>query len=99
MAVSSTGPVAARRRPGRPPGLVLLPAIALVATLVALAFWPAGNAVRGASKDSVAILGGAPTTLDPVAQGDVSTAAVTAQVYESLTAFDAGLVLRPALAA
>ncbi|MFI5226608.1 MAG: ABC transporter substrate-binding protein [Candidatus Limnocylindrales bacterium] len=101
MAVPSTGTVAARRRPGRPPALLLVPAIAVAVAvaLVALAWWPAGSVVRGAGKDSVAILGGAPTTLDPVAQGDVATAAVTAQVYESLTAFDPSLVLRPALAA
>ena len=52
---------------------------------------------RGAS-DEVRILTGAPSTLDPAAQGDVGSAAVSAQLYESLTAVDQGLVLQPALA-
>ena len=54
--------------------------------------------VPGAPSGTVRILSGEPTTLDPVAQSDVGTAAVTAQIYESLTAFDPDLVLRPALA-
>ena len=39
-----------------------------------------------------------PTTLDPAVQGDAGSAAITAQLFESLTAFDADLQLRPALA-
>jgi ABC-type transport system substrate-binding protein len=54
--------------------------------------------LRGAS-DEVRILTGAPSTLDPAAQGDVGSAAVSAQLYESLTAVDQALVLQPALAA
>lgn len=46
----------------------------------------------------VRILTGAPTSLDPAVQGDAGSAAVSAQLFESLTAFDAGLELRPALA-
>ena len=42
---------------------------------------------------------GEPATLDPVASGDAGSAAVIAQLFETLTAFDAELVLRPALAA
>ena len=72
MAVPSTGTVAARRRPGRRSALLLVPAIAVAVALVALAWWPAGSVVRGAGKDSAAIFGGAPTTLDPAAQGDVA---------------------------
>ena len=45
------------------------------------------------------ILSGEPTTLDPAAQGDAGSAAITAQLFESLTAFDANLQVRPALAA
>jgi ABC-type transport system substrate-binding protein len=52
---------------------------------------------RGAS-DEARILTGAPSTLDPAAQGDVGSAAVSAQLYESLTAVDQALVLQPALA-
>lgn len=44
------------------------------------------------------ILTGAPSSLDPAVQGDAASAAVSAQLFESLTAFDADLQLRPALA-
>ena len=46
----------------------------------------------------VRILTGEPTTLDPAAQGDAGSAAITAQLFESLTSFDADLQVRPALA-
>jgi oligopeptide transport system substrate-binding protein len=53
----------------------------------------------GATSDRpVRILTGAPTSLDPAVQGDAASAAVSAQLFESLTAFDANLELRPALA-
>src|SRR4029453_3318618 len=39
-----------------------------------------------------------PTTLDPAAQGDAGSAAITAQLFETLTAFDGALQLQPALA-
>jgi oligopeptide transport system substrate-binding protein len=55
--------------------------------------------VRAAGRDDVKIAAQPPTTLDPAAQGDIATAATTAQLYESVTAFDTSLVLRPALAA
>ncbi|HYL40988.1 MAG TPA: peptide ABC transporter substrate-binding protein, partial [Candidatus Binatus sp.] len=58
-----------------------------------------GGARTSAAARSDAKIGSAtPTTLDPAAAGDVGTASVTAQLYESLTSFDSGLVLRPALA-
>jgi oligopeptide transport system substrate-binding protein len=53
----------------------------------------------GAAPDRVVrILTGAPTTLDPAAQGDAGSAAITPQLFESLTSFDADLQVRPALA-
>jgi oligopeptide transport system substrate-binding protein len=55
-------------------------------------------AVAVAATDEVRILMGAPSTLDPAAQGDSGSAAVSAQLFESLTAFDPELNLRPALA-
>jgi ABC-type transport system substrate-binding protein len=54
-------------------------------------------ASRGAS-DEVRILTGAPTTLDPAAQGDSGSAAVSAQLFETVTAVDQALALQPALA-
>ena len=58
---------------------------------------PAG--VAAARPDSVNILIGAATTLDPAAQGDIGSAAISAQLFEGLTGFDAQLKVRPALAA
>ncbi|HEU4673420.1 MAG TPA: peptide ABC transporter substrate-binding protein [Candidatus Limnocylindrales bacterium] len=52
----------------------------------------------GAARSEVTILAGAPATLDPARQGDLASAAVTAQLFETLTAFDASLTIRPALA-
>ncbi len=51
---------------------------------------PAGGRAR--------IVLGQPTTLDPAAAGDAGSSALTAQFFETLTAFDAELELRPALA-
>ncbi len=58
----------------------------------------APGVVRAATPNDVAILTGSPTTLDPALQGDAGSAAVTAQLFETLTAFDTTLTLRPALA-
>jgi oligopeptide transport system substrate-binding protein len=58
---------------------------------------PAG--VAAARPDSVSILIGSASTLDPAAQGDIGSAAVSAQLFEGLTGFDAQLNVRPALAA
>ena len=52
-----------------------------------------------AAADLVRILLGPADTLDPAAQGDIGSAAVSAQLFESLTAIDAQLETRPALAA
>jgi ABC-type transport system substrate-binding protein len=77
----------------------------LAATLLALAAliggWPAGSAdpMRAAPPDEVLILSGAPSTLDPAAQGDIGSAAVSAQLFETITALDPSLTVRPALAA
>lgn len=56
-------------------------------------------ATRAADPDEVRILAGEPATFDPAGQGDITTAAVTAQVHETLTVYDAALQLQPALAA
>jgi oligopeptide transport system substrate-binding protein len=61
--------------------------------------FPGDGSVAAARPDSVRILIGKPTTLDPAAQGDIGSAAVSAQLFEGLTAFDAQLKARPALAA
>lgn len=51
-----------------------------------------------ADRDDVRILSGEPRTFDPAAAGDVVAAAVTAQLYETLTTYDGSLTLQPALA-
>lgn len=52
----------------------------------------------GAADRPVRILAGEPSTLDPAAVGDAGSVAVIAQLFETLTAFDADRELQPALA-
>ena len=81
-------------RPMRRPFAVLL-ALTLLATLVG-----ACSAPTGAGPDRpVKILTGAADTLDPAVQGDAGSAAIMAQLFETLTTVDADLHLQPALAA
>ncbi len=56
-----------------------------------------GQTAAGSDRP-VRILTGSPETLDPAALGDAGSAAITAQLFESLTAFDTQLQVRPALA-
>lgn len=75
--------------------------------LVALVALALGLLARGtapvwtlaADPDEFRILAGEPATFDPAGQGDITTAAVTAQLHETLTVYDAALQLQPALAA
>ncbi|HET7027237.1 MAG TPA: peptide ABC transporter substrate-binding protein [Candidatus Limnocylindrales bacterium] len=79
----------------------LVVAVLLVVALVLTAsrLMPAATPQAGAgSTDEVRVLAGEPTTLDPAAQGDIQSAAVTAQLFETLTALDPSLTVRPALA-
>ena len=80
-------------------------AVVLVVALLGLALGrlPAGPAAGGVApasvdKTAVTILGGEPVTLDPAVQGDLGSAQVTAQLFETLTAVDPSLVVQPALA-
>lgn len=79
--------------------LLVVAAAALVGTTL-LVDSPGGHitTARGAGANEVTIALGAPTTLDPAIQGDAGSAAISAQLFESLTAFDSSLALRPALA-
>jgi oligopeptide transport system substrate-binding protein len=78
----------------------ILPAMRRLIVFVMLAtlFASCGGSTAAGPDRPVRILSGAPTTLDPAAQGDAGSAAITAQLFESLTAFDADLQVRPALA-
>jgi oligopeptide transport system substrate-binding protein len=67
--------------------------------VVALTAGACGVPAPAASdEDAAKILVGSPSTLDPAAVGDAQSAAVIGQFFESLTTFDPGLELRPALA-
>ena len=67
--------------------------------LVALIAGACGTIPSGAADDATArILVGSPTTLDPATVGDAQSSAVINQLFESLTAVDPSLELRPALA-
>jgi oligopeptide transport system substrate-binding protein len=75
-------------------------AVLLAAGLLAAGWWRQAAGAAGGPGDEVRILSGAGvTTVDPAAQGDVGGAGVAAQLFESLTALDPGLTVRPALAA
>ena len=45
-----------------------------------------------------AIVAGAPTSIDPAKHGDLGSASFVSQLYETLTAVDTSLAVRPALA-
>ncbi len=70
----------------------------ILVILLALLVGLVGTAPGNAADRTVRILTGEPTTLDPAAQGDSGSAAITAQLFESLTTFDADRQVRPALA-
>lgn len=80
--------------------------LGLIAALGILLVGPTGapgpsatvRAADPAGNDVVRILIGAAADLDPAAQGDIGSAAISAQLYESLTAIDATLQTRAALA-
>jgi len=77
---------------------VFLIAIAIGTVALAAGTGSYDAAVRGAGRDDVRIVVGEPSTLDPAAAGDSSSAAITGQLFETLTSFDPSLMLRPALA-
>jgi oligopeptide transport system substrate-binding protein len=74
-------------------------ALAAAFAVAGAAMWLAPAGLWAAAKDEVSISSGEPTSYDPAAQGDIGSAAVTAQIFEGLTAIDPGLSVRPALAA
>ena len=104
-----TDPVAAApAAPEAPPSRGRRVVLAAVAALVALAMvaqlWPAptapaGEVVAAAGTDTVTILAGAPFSIDPARHGDLGSASYVSQLFETLTAVDPSLTVRPALAA
>lgn len=84
------------RVPGRRRAGALVGALAVLATLM-LVRGP--GPVDAVDANEVRILVQAPGTFDPAHQSDAATAAITAQLYETLTTYDSTLTLQPALAA
>lgn len=85
-----------RHVPGRRRAGALFGALAVLATLM-LVRGP--GPVDAVDANEVRILVQAPGTFDPAHQSDAATAAITAQLYETLTTYDSTLTLQPALAA
>ena len=81
-------------------------AVAAVALVVAgamvVGLWPDApvgvGPVAAADTDTVTILAGSPASLDPARHGDLGSASFISQIYETLTAVDPTLTVRPALA-
>jgi ABC-type transport system substrate-binding protein len=76
--------------------MALLVATAMVVRLVPATGVPAQ--AQAAAPTSVAILAGEPASIDPAYHGDSGSANFVSQLYETLTAVDPKLVIRPALA-
>src|SRR4051794_10803645 len=74
----------------------------MLATSVRLLGGPAATSseVAAAANDpsKVSILVGEPSSLDPAHHGDLTSASYVSQLYETLTAVDPALAIRPALA-
>src|SRR5215218_4320687 len=78
--------------------MALLVAVAMLAQL-----WPDAGiepaAVAAADDpETVTIVAGAPASIDPAKHGDLGSASYVSQLFESLTAVDPTLTVRPALA-
>jgi oligopeptide transport system substrate-binding protein len=85
--------------------LVALIAIVLAVALAATSFRLLGNTgsaspIVAAANDpsTVSLLVGEPSSLDPAHHGDLTSASYVSQLYETLTAVDPALAIRPALA-
>jgi ABC-type oligopeptide transport system substrate-binding subunit len=76
--------------------LSLLVAMAMLVQLLPAIGSP--QAVQAAASDTVTILAGEPASIDPAYHGDSGSANYVSQLYETLTAVDPQLVIRPALA-
>ncbi|HTK45335.1 MAG TPA: peptide ABC transporter substrate-binding protein [Patescibacteria group bacterium] len=84
-----------RSRWSRAGAFLAVLAVAITGLVIGARATPA----QAAARTDVRILVEAPSTFDPAAQSDSATASITAQLYETLTAYDASLQLQPALAA
>ena len=75
----------------------------LVIVAMAVRLWPAASGaspdpVVAADPGTVTIVAGTPASIDPARHGDLGSASFVSQLYETLTAVDPSLTVRPALA-
>jgi len=77
----------------------------LLAGAMLASAWPAGTGADGpvasvaaADANTVTILAGGPSSIDPARHGDLGSAQYVSQLYETLTAVGPDLAIRPALA-
>jgi oligopeptide transport system substrate-binding protein len=82
---------------------VVVGAIAvLVAAGLVVSAWPDAPLsiapADAADPGTVTIVAGSPASIDPAKHGDLGSASYVSQLYETLTAVDPSLVIRPALA-
>lgn len=99
-------PVAPGGSRWRRPLLALIALVAAAALVGRLLPIPLGGqpdrtsaASTGAADGSVTVLAGAPASIDPAHHSDLGSARFVSQLYETLTAVDPSLQIRPALAA
>ncbi len=91
-------------QPPSPRRRLIVAAIAvLVVAAMLVRFWPSteGGPDRtavAADPGTVTILAGAPASIDPAKHGDIGSAGYVSQLFETLTAVDPELTVRPALA-
>lgn len=98
MAASLTLGGVAQRPHGRRRSIAGLAALAfLVVGLAGLGSLGAATAAQPA-RDDVIVVTGEPSTFDPARTGDAASAAVIGNLFESVTAIDPTLQVRPALA-
>ena len=74
-----------------------------VVVAMAIRLWPAATGgspdpVVAADPGTVTIVTGEPASIDPARHGDLGSASYVSQLYETLTAVDPSLTVRPALA-
>jgi oligopeptide transport system substrate-binding protein len=74
-------------------------AVVVALALVTVAIGSPVGVTAASQRVDATLVFGEPSHLDPALEGDVDSARVTAQLFESLTAVDPGLNVRPALAA
>jgi oligopeptide transport system substrate-binding protein len=78
--------------------VAIVAAAALVVHLLPVPITPAPEPTFAAANGTVTYLAGEPTSIDPAHHGDLGSAQFVSQLFETLTAVDPSLNIRPALA-